>query len=138
MPGSTNYFDTFIEVAEDCPVSEAVVPAGRPGAAKTVAELQYELIAGNPFVFTQDDVLFDVYAERRGIPVEARPAAREQFFSVGQPCLRASPLGKRWGWGVQSDSEGRVGLVPLGSPEYDELRASSGVTHLKAMRTKRA
>lgn len=138
MPGSTNYFDTFIEVADDCPATAAEVPASTAGSATTVAAMQYEMIAANPYVFTQDDVLFEVFAERRGIPPEERPAAREAFFSVGQACLRASALGKRYGWGIHSDSEGRVALVPLGGEDYEQLRNSGAVTHLKAMRSKRA
>ncbi|WP_298711512.1 DUF6157 family protein [Micrococcus sp. 2A] len=40
---------------------------------------------------------------------------REAFFAKSQACLRASPLGKRHGWGLHHDAEGRVALVPLGS-----------------------
>ncbi len=29
----------------------------------------------------------------------------QTFFSKGQPCLRASDLGKKYGWGIHSDSE---------------------------------
>lgn len=133
---STNYFDTFIEIAPDSAAEEAVVPPVR--ATPSVAELTYRMIADNPYRHTSDDVIFTVWADRRGIPEDAREQARAEFFSKGQPCLRSSDLGKRYGWGVHSDTSGRVALVPLGSVEY--ARYASGaeeVTVLKAMRSKR-
>ncbi|WP_210481266.1 DUF6157 family protein [Naasia sp. SYSU D00948] len=133
---TTNYVDTFIEVAEDCPVTEAEVPPTK-GGTKTVAALQHELIAGHPYVFTSDDVIFEVYAERAGIPPEERPAERERFFSKGQPCLRSSPLGKRYGWGTHHDAEGRVAAYPLGSDEYRRLQSDPSLAHTRAMRSRR-
>ncbi len=138
---STNYVDTFIAVAEDCTAAGAATPPERTPAS--IAELTYRMIAENPYRYTSDDVLFTVWADRRGIPEEERPAARAQFLSKGQACLRSSDLGKRYGWGVHSDAEGRVALVPLGSPEYARFQAGVGpsgdpvaVTH--AMRSRRA
>ena len=52
-----NYYDTLIAVADDCPVSSAVVPQLR-GGKPTVAVLQYEMIAAAPFRLTQEDVLY--------------------------------------------------------------------------------
>lgn len=141
IPGSdrhtTNYFSTFIEVAEDCPVTVGEAPAAKADA-KTIATMHYELIAGHPYEFTSDEVLFEIHAERAGIPPEDREAAREQFFSKGQACLRSSPLGKRYGWGTHHDAEGRVAAYPLGSEEYERLQADASLAHTKAMRSKRA
>lgn len=39
-----NYYNTFIEVAEDCPVQVAQIPETK-GDAKTIPVLQYEMIA---------------------------------------------------------------------------------------------
>jgi hypothetical protein len=73
--------------------------------------------------------------------VEARQAerktAREQFFSRGQACLRASALGKKFGWGVHSDAQGRVAIFAVDSPEYRRLAADPGIKQVKAMRSKR-
>lgn len=132
-----NYFDTLIEVAEDCPVSAAVVPELK-GDKKTLALLQYEMIAAQPYRYTSEDVIFLSHAEHKGIPEADRPAEREKFFSKGQACLRASALGKRYGWGIHSDSEGRVALYAIDSPEYQRLAGDDAVGHLKAMRSKRA
>ncbi|KJL20545.1 hypothetical protein RN51_02763 [Microbacterium oxydans] len=135
MPHTTNYVDTFIEVAEDCPIDHATEPpiAGKP----TIAAMHYQLIAEQPYARTSDDVIFETYALRNGIAVDDA-AARESFFSKGQPCLRSSPLGKRYGWGLHHDAEGRVALVPRDSAEYAALAADPALTHTRAMRGRRA
>lgn len=135
--GTTNYYDTFIAVAPDCPVVSAEVPAAR-GTTPTVAQLQYELLAAHPYELTSDDVLFTVYAERQGIPEADRAAERERFFARDQACLRSSPLGKRYGWGLHHDAQGRVALVPAGSDEYRRFEADTALTQTRAMRSKRA
>jgi len=133
---TTNYFDTFIEVAEDCPADAAHEPP--EAASPTIAGLHYELIAARPYALTSDDVIFETYARRAGIPPEERAAAREAFFAKGQPCLRSSPLGKRYGWGVHADAEGRVALVSRDSAEYARLAADPDLRHTRAMRSRRA
>lgn len=134
---STNYFNTLIEVAEDCPITAAEAPPVRDDK-QSVANLQYDLISEAPYRFTSDDVIFTVHADRAGIPEQDRATERERFFSKGQPCLRSSPLAKRYGWGIHSDAEGRVALVPVGSDEYRRLAANPDTDHLRAMRSKRA
>lgn len=133
---TTNYVDTMIEVAPDCPAAGGEVPP--VGRARTVASLQYDLITAHPYELTSDDVLFEVYALRNDIAESDRPAERERFFAKDQACLRSSPLGKRYGWGVHHDGAGRVALVPVGSAEYQALVADAALTHVKAMRSKRA
>ena len=95
---TTNYFDTFIEIADDSAADCGTVPPSKE--KKTVAEMQYELIAKNPYKYTSDDVLFMVYAERNDLKKAEYKQAREQFFSKGQACFRASPLTKKYGFGV--------------------------------------
>lgn len=135
--GSTNYSSTFIQVADDCP-TEAAEPPPVGGKGPTVAALQYALMTEHPYEFTSDDLLFEVYATRQSIPADERADARKAFFAKGQPCLRSSPLGKRYGWGIHHDDDSRVALVPLGSDAYEALAASPTVRQLKAMRSKRA
>jgi hypothetical protein len=113
---TTCYFDTFITVAPDSAAQSGVEPPVTE--SPSVAARTYALIAAEPYEHTSDDVIFTVWADRRGIPQHERDAARTEFFSKGQPCLRSSDLGKRYGWGVHSDERGRVALYPLGSPEY--------------------
>ncbi|MDO9063323.1 MAG: DUF6157 family protein [Microbacterium sp.] len=135
--GTTNYTNTFIQVAEDCPVQEAQVPPVS-GKVPTIAQLHHRLIADHPYEFTSDDVLFTVHAIRHGIPVDVRARERAAFFAKDQACLRSSPLGKRYGWGVHHDEDGRVALVPLGSDQYRALAGDPRVRQLVAMRSTRA
>ncbi|MGH1366540.1 MAG: DUF6157 family protein [Calditrichia bacterium] len=132
---TTNYFNTLIEIAEDCPTISGVVPPLR-GEKKSVANYQFEMLFEHPYQFTSDEVIFDIHAERNKIPMAERDAAREQFFSKGQACLRTSPLAKRYGWGIHSNAKGKVALFSADSDEYANLQKTS-VERVKAMRSKR-
>lgn len=134
---TTNYPSTLIQVADDCPVATATIPPIRAGK-KTIANWQYEIINDEPYEHTSDDVLFEVYAQRGIVGDERRAQARDEFFSKDQPCLRASPLTKRYGWGIHSDADGRVALVAVESDEYRALKSDRNVAGLKAMRSRRA
>ena len=123
---STNYFNTFIEAAEDCPALKAEVPPQKE--PKTAAQIEYEIIAGNLYQYTSDDVLYESNGNRRGI-------SREDFFSKGQPCFRSSALTKRYGWGVHSDEEGKVALYAVESDDYKRLSSDENVKCVKAMRS---
>ncbi len=133
---TTNYTDTFISVAEDCPVPSAEIPPLK-GDDPTIAGLQFEMISRHPYEYTSDDVIFSVYARRKQVPASMLKTAREQFFSKGQACLRASPLCKRYGWGIHSDGRGRVALYAMGSDEYKEFENDGQISHVKAMRSSR-
>lgn len=107
--GTTNYVETFIAVAEDSRTATATVPPA--GERPTVARLTWEVLAAvPPYTLTSDDVLFAVHAARKALAESDLAAAREEFFSRPQPCLRASPLTKSYGWGIHSDADGRVAL----------------------------
>lgn len=137
MSHSTNYRDTFILVAEDSTAEAGTVPPERAGKP-TIAGLMYAMISENAYTFTSDDVIFGVHAERNGIPEEELDAARDAYFSTGRPCLRASDLTKRFGWGVHHDGDGHVALYGVETPEYARFRdAPGGVKVLRAMRSKR-
>jgi hypothetical protein len=137
---TTNTSNAFIGVAEDCPASSGQVPTERSGKP-TVAVLQYAMIKNNPYKYTSDDVVFATSAAGRALDAGAKQAerqeARKQFFSRGQACLRASPLGKTFGWGVHSDALGRVAIFAVESPEYRQLAADPGIKQVKAMRSRR-
>lgn len=62
-----NYVDSLIAVADDCPVRSSAVPAER-GEKKTVAVLQYEMLAGAPYTLTQEDVQFESWLRRQDRP----------------------------------------------------------------------
>ena len=135
-----NYFQTLIAVADDCPVTKSMVPEDR-GGKKTVAVLQYEMLANNPYVYTQEDVLFHSWFQRQDMPgkSEAEVAQlREEFFARPQACLRSSPLPKKYGWGLIFNREGKVALCPMESEEYHDLLTGGRVKVLKALRSSRA
>jgi Family of unknown function (DUF6157) len=129
--------DTFIEVAEDCPAVRAEVPPAR-GDRATKAAIEHELIAGNPYGLTEEDVAFRTRVVMRDIPAADWPAERERFLSQEKPRLRVSALAKRYGWGIHIDSRGRVALVPIESAEYRRLAADPALRHVRAFRSKRA
>ena len=131
---TTNYNDTFIVVADDCPATSGEVPPAI-GDTKTAANIQFDLVNKNPYKFTSDDVLFQVYAEKNDLTKSEYKAAREQFFSKGQPCFRASPLNKRYGWGIHSDKDGRIAMYACDSSEYKKLSKDKNLKVIKAMKS---
>ena len=133
---TTNYFNTLIEIAEDCPAVSGEFPPIR-GNKKSVANLQFEMLHDHPYKFTSDDILFSVFATRKEIPQKDLDEQRHLFFLKGQPCFRASPLPKRYGWGVHSNEEGKIALVAVGSKAYQRFVADESVIKTKAMRSKR-
>lgn len=133
---TTNYASAFIEVAPDSAALGPEVPPAR--ATPSVAELQHRLLSEHPYRYTSDELLFEVYAIRAGIDDAGREVARAAFLAKDQACLRASPLGKRYGWGTHHDAEGRVALVGVGTAEYAALAADPALEHRQAMRSSRA
>jgi hypothetical protein len=133
---STNYTDTFIEIADDCPTDKGEIPKPR-GDNKTVAEMQYELILNNPYKYTSDDIIFQVFAHKSDLVESEYKIERERFFSKGQPCLRASPLTKRYGFGVHFNNNEKVALYGRESVEYEKFITDSSIKKVKAMRTSR-
>jgi hypothetical protein len=132
-----NYYDTLIEVADDCPVTEAQRPRAR-GAKKTKAVVEYEILANHPYTYTEQDIAFEVYATLHDIPVADRPTERKQFLSKGHPHLRVSPLAKRYGWGIHNNAEGTIALIAVESHEYQKLLNDARITKIKAFRSRRA
>lgn len=131
---TTNYTDTFIEIAQDSPVDVAEVPPVK-GDKRSVANIQYDLLNGQSYKYTSDDVLFQVHAIRNELTRAELKKARDAFFSKGQPCFRASPLTKRYGWGVHNNSEGKIALVGAGTKEYGKFSKDKSLKVVKAMRT---
>jgi Family of unknown function (DUF6157) len=135
---TTNYYNTFIQIAEDCPVTKAAIPPQKMDA-KTIANLQFEMIAENSYKYTSDDVIFNTYAAKNNITGKmAMSTVREIFFAKGQACLRASPLTKRYGWGVHHNAEGKVAIYAVDSPEYKKLAKDKTLKQVKAMRSTKA
>jgi hypothetical protein len=136
-----NYVDTFIQIAPDSTLGEAVVPQPRAGR-KSIAVLEYELISANPYTYTHEQVQFTVHARHKGIPAQELKARWHElwseFFSVPHACMRASPLPKRYGWGLYFNAEGKVALCAIESPAYKRFASNPSLMQRFAMRSKRA
>ena len=61
--------------------------------------------------------------------------AREEFFSKGQPCFRASPLTKTYGFGVHSDKNGKVAIYGMDTEQYQNFLNDTQIKKIKAMRS---
>ena len=123
---STNYINTFIEAAEDCPVTAAQIPPDKE--PRTAARIAYDMLIDNPYKYTSDDVLFESNGARRGM-------SRDDFFSKGQPCFRSSALTKRYGWGIHSNADSRIAVYAVESDEYKHLAKDESLAHIKAVRS---
>ncbi|MCW3058612.1 MAG: hypothetical protein JWQ02_433 [Capsulimonas sp.] len=135
-----NYYQTFIQVAPDSAAETASAPTIK-GEKKTIPALEYEMLSAQPYVYTQEELLFEVYVRHKGIPSEELTTRREalwaEFYSKPHACLRASSLAKTYGWGIHFNAEGKVGLVPIESPEYRRFAKDADLQQTFAMRSKR-
>jgi hypothetical protein len=129
---TTNYRNVFIEIAADSPVKAGVIPP-KKGEKKSVANLQYEMLSGNPYLYSSDEVLFAVFAIRKEIPKDEWQAQKQEFFSKGQPCFRASPLTKSYGWGIHSNDGGKIALYGAETKEYKRYLSDISVKKITRM-----
>ena len=137
MVHTTNYFDTFIEVADDCPAVTGQIPPVNANAP-SVATIQFELISQHPYGFTSDEIIFHVYAIKNDLATSDYAIAKKEFFSKGQACLRSSALVKRYGWGIHADHRGKVALIGLETDDYKKYCSDISLKKVKAMRSKKA
>ena len=131
---TTNYLNTFIEVADDCPTQSAEIPPQKK-EDKTVATMQFDMIMAHPYRYTSDDVIFHVFATKNN-RMDNLERERELFFSKGQPCFRSSPLTKRYGWGLHNNAEGKIAIYHVESDEYQQFVKDENLKKVKAMRSK--
>jgi hypothetical protein len=138
-----NYYQTFIMVAPDNPTSEGIVQPVRKGAF-TKHRIEYELLSNNPYTYTQEDLIYEVHVRHKAISEEElknqSTQIRNELFQKSQPCLRASMLPKKFGWGLHFDENGKVALYGVESPEYQEFLKNEGgkLNMLAAMRSSRS
>ena len=133
---TTNYKNTFIEIAEDCPTEKGEMPLIK-GNKKSIANLQFEMLFENPYKYTSDEILFKVFAVRKDLLERDMEGERQNFFSKGQPCFRASPLTKRYGWGIHNNEEGKIAIYGAETKEYQKLATESSLKKITGMRSKR-
>jgi Family of unknown function (DUF6157) len=131
---TTNYTNTFIAIADDCPTNAGEVPPTK-GEVKSIANLQFDMVNKHPYKYSSDDVFFQVFAERNDLTKGELAKAKETFFSKGQPCFRASPLTKRYGWGVHNDKDGKIALFGCETKEYKKMLTDKNLKVVKAMKS---
>lgn len=131
---STNYYNTFIEIASDSPILNGEIPPTK-AENKTVANIQFDIISKNPYKYISDDVLFQVFTIKNDLIKSEYSEAREKFFSKGQPCFRASPLTKRYGWGVHFDKNGKMAIYGAETSEYQTFSNDKQLKIIKAMKS---
>lgn len=124
-----NYYDTLIEIADHCPATKAEVPQAK-GGKKTKAVLEYEMIANHPYIYTGEDLAFEIYAVLHHIPKAMWPQERQTFLSKGHPHLRVSALPKRYGWGIHNNAEGKTALIAVGSCPVKWCKNEHRVIHV--------
>jgi hypothetical protein len=131
---STNYFNAFITVSSDCPTTVGREPAN----VDSVAGLQFRLLQERPYSLTSDELLFEVYALRNGVTELDRGKARNAFFSKPQACLRASPLVKKFGWGLHHDEAWRIAAYGVETKDYKSLAACAELKVISGMRSRKS
>ena len=102
-----------------------------------MANIQFDMIRSQPYTFTSDDVIFNTFAVKNDIANSELVSEREKFFSKGQPCMRASPLTKSYGWGVHCNIDGKLALIGMETDAYEQFVNDESLEHVKAMRSKR-
>jgi Family of unknown function (DUF6157) len=138
--------DTFVQVSPDCPVHLGVMPTNKNDAKPSMHVLQYQLLIQNPYRFTLEDLIYEVHIRHKQIPLEQAEAhaetIRRELFEKKHPCMRASMLPKKYGWGVHYDQEGRLALYGMETEEYRRFVQNSGTGDgpklVFAMRSSRA
>lgn len=128
MMKTTNTPNSFISVAEDCPVFIAEIPPARE--PKSIPQIEYEILVVNPYKYKSDDILYVANAKRRGI-------TRENFFAKIQPDFRLSPLTQRYGWGIHTDEGGKIALYAVESTEYEMFANDASLRQFRGNRSKR-
>lgn len=98
---------------------EAKIPATRVGK-KTVTQLQFDMVDRNPYQYTSDDVLFATQAIRNSFSPDDQ-LERENFFSKGRTCFRASALPKTHGWGIHFNEDGKMALYAINFGKYQSF-----------------
>lgn len=128
------YLNTFVAVAPDCPVDIGIVP-DRP---MSIAGLEYMLLIANPYRLTGEDLILAVHARHKGIADAEIEPFKVALFSRPHPCLRASMLPKRYGWGAHYDANGRIALYGAETDDYRRLTSCPDIKVVLAMRSRKS
>lgn len=134
-----SYINTFILVSQDCPVDTAEVPLPR-GVSKPMHLIQYELLQEQPYQYDHEQLIFEVHLRHKdlqSLAADEKKALWEDMFSKGHPCMRASALVKRYGFGAHYNEAGKIAIYPVESAKYKMLAADENTKHHFGMKSKR-
>ncbi|MEK3890488.1 DUF6157 family protein [Bacillus sp. FSL K6-3431] len=131
-----SYKDTFITISEDSNLASSIVPVPR-NKKPTVASIEYDLIKNNPYKYTQEDVQFETYLIKNQSELNNINDLRELFFTKTKACFRASPLVKKYGWGIHYDDQGKIAIYDVKSETYNQFLKTDNISIIKGMRSKR-
>ncbi len=105
-----DYCEPVMAAAEDSPTEQSTMSQGR-GAKKTVADVQYDMLASRPLEYMQEDVVFNSWLQRQDLgdlSDHETAESRREFFAKPQPGFRASPPPKQYGWGLPLEADGKL------------------------------
>ncbi len=124
----------LITPAPDCPAPAATPPPVKPRRAR--ANIEYDLLTAAPYRLDHKGFSHAVHVAMAG--AAGKPALGfAAFHAKGQPCMRASPLTKRYGSAAHYDAAGRLALVDPASAHFAALAADPDLPQKPAMRSKR-
>ena len=124
----------LVTTAPDCRAAAAELPPQK--SRPTRANIEYDLLAAAPYAL--DHRGFTHAVHRAMAEVSGKPALDfDAFHAKGQPCMRASPLTKRYGWAAHYDAEGKLALIDPASPAFAALSQDPALPKTPAMRSKR-
>ena len=136
-----SYKNAFVKVSEDCPVAQSEIPVSKNGK-KTAHLIQYELLTEHPYTYDHEELIYEVYIRQKDVPAaiqeKDKPKIWAELFSKGHPCMRASALVKRYGFGAHYNEAGKIAIFPMESNDYKAFLKDKQVTLLPGMRSKRA
>src|SRR5207248_3159822 len=79
------------------------------------AAVEYELLVKHPYMYTEEDIAFEVYAVLHDIPKGSRPKEREKFLSEqgpsAPPCVGVGELADHF---IECDDPVAQVLQPMG------------------------
>jgi hypothetical protein len=137
---SLNPVNQFIEIAPDCTLKAAAMPENKAGK-KSIATIEYELLHGEPYCYTLQELKFATYLQRAQIEFAELQLHRQQLwdelFTKPYACMRASPLTKKYAWGAHYDEHGRIAIYAVESREYQHFINDKNMKKFFAMRSKR-
>lgn len=131
---ATGYVNAFITLAPDCPTTAGTVPR----QATSIAGLEHALLIEAPYRYTGEGLILAVHRRHKDIGDADLEAFRAALFAKPHPCMRASMLPKRWGWGVHYDEQGCIALYGAETEEYRRFAAREDLRVMAAVRSRRA